>query len=202
VHTKCRFDAEAFLYFVSMSSSLPVIARELGSDESTLRRAVARGTIRASRPSPRSLELPGGELAYLRRHWKHLEALKATLRTEPSVALAVLYGSMARGDDTPQSDFDLLVAFKDRRTTAAHLGARLSDAVGRYVDVAILSVVRKSAPFLLLQALDEGRVLIDRSNAWPSLKAQRQTIARAGRRQMQLEELAAAESIQELLGGI
>ena len=183
-----------------MRSALPDIARELGSDESTLRRAVLRGTVRASRPRPRSLELPPGELAYLRRHWKDLEALKAVLRTEPNVALAVLYGSMARGDDTPASDFDVLVAFKDGRQTASGLGRRLSDAVGRHVNIAILPVVRKTAPFLMLQVVDEGRVLVDRAEMWAQLKDQREAIARAGRRDMARQERAAAASLAEILG--
>jgi predicted nucleotidyltransferase len=186
-----------------MRSALPAIAFELGSDESTLRRAVMAGTVRASRPRPRSLTLPPGELDYLRRHWTQLEALKAALRTEPSVALAVLYGSMARGDDTPDSDFDLLVAFKAGRPAAlAPLGARLSDAVSTHTDLALLPVVRRKAPFLLLQALDEGRVLVDREKLWPRLRSEREAIARAARRIMQAEEQAATQNISELLGDL
>jgi predicted nucleotidyltransferase len=106
---------------------------------------------------------------------------------------------MARGDDTADSDFDVLIAFKNEKTTAASLGARLSDAVGTHTDVAILSIVRKESPFLLLQALDEGRVLVDRESMWSRLKAQRETIARAARRHIRCEELAAAESLEEIL---
>lgn len=183
-----------------MRSALPAIASELGSDESTLRRAILSGTVRASRPRPRALELATGELDYLRGHWTQLGRLKAALRTEPSVALAVLYGSMARGDDTADSDLDVLVAFKDGRAAAASVGARLSGALDRHTDVAILPVVRKQTPLLLLRAVDEGRVLVDRRQMWRSLKAQRETIARAARRSVRRQELAVARSLEDLLG--
>ena len=53
---------------------------------------------------------------------------------------------------------------------------------------------------VLLQALDEGRVLADRDGGWPALQAQRETVGRAARRQLHRSEREAAASIRELLG--
>jgi hypothetical protein len=60
--------------------------------------------------------------------------------------------------------------------------------VRRPVDVTRLSRVRREAPFLLLQASDEGRVLVDHGGVRPELQAFRQTVARAARRQMRRYE--------------
>jgi predicted nucleotidyltransferase len=185
-----------------MASVLPAIAAQLGADERTLRRATERGTVRARRPGPRSLELAPGEIQYLRSHWDLLSALTRALRTEPNVRMAVLYGSRARGDDRRGSDIDLLVDFRDDgRASTSELGRRLAEATGAPVDVARLSRVRSEAPLLVLQALDEGRVLVDREDRWPELLRTRAAVARAARRQMSRGRRAAADSIQELLEG-
>jgi predicted nucleotidyltransferase len=184
-----------------MRSALPMIAAELGADERTLRRATTRGTVRTSRPGPRKLELPPGELAYLRSHWGLLSALTRALRTEPNVALAALYGSTARGDDRGGSDVDVLVAFRDDDSASTSaLAGRLQDAVGTSVDVARLSRVREESPLLLLQVLDEGRVLVDRNGLWSALQDEREAVARAARRQMSRSRAEAADSLAELLG--
>lgn len=177
-----------------MRSALPVVARELGADERTLRRATRRGAVRCHRPGPRKLELVEGELDYLRSHWELMSALTCALRTEPNVRLAVLYGSAARGDDRLGSDVDVLVDLRnDAPGTARGLAIRLEDALGRDVDVARLGRARERAPLLVLQALDEGRVLIDRDELWPALVRERGLIARAsGRAQMAARERAAA----------
>lgn len=163
-----------------MRSPLPAVARELGADERTLRRAAERGAVRCRRSGPRKLEFAEGELDYLRAHWGLMRALTRALRTEPSVRLAVLYGSMARGDDRRDSDVDVLVEFGgDVPGAAGCLAIRLERAVGRDVDVARLGHVRESAPLLVLQALDEGRVLVDRDGRWSSLVRERGRIAKA-----------------------
>jgi predicted nucleotidyltransferase len=163
-----------------MRSPLPTVARELGVDERTLRRAAERGAVRCRRPGPRKLEFAEGELDYLRIHWRLMRALTRALRTEPNVRLAVLYGSMARGDDRRDSDVDVLVEFGDDVPNAVRgLAMRLERAVGRDVDVTRLGRARESSPLLVLQALDEGRVLVDRDGRWPSLMRERARIAKA-----------------------
>jgi predicted nucleotidyltransferase len=184
---------------LGVASALPRIALQLDADERTLRRAVERGAVRARRPSPRALELAPGELAYLRSHWTLLSRLTQALRHEPNVELAVLYGSAARGDEHRDSDVDVLVSFRrDDSPARSRLARRLEEVVDRPVDVARFSRVRKEAPQLLLNAIDDGRVLVDRTGSWPRLRAQRETIARAARRQRRRNRQRAADSIAQL----
>jgi predicted nucleotidyltransferase len=183
-----------------MRSTLPDIAAQLGADARTLRRAAERGAVHHRRPGPRSLELVPGELSYLQSHWQLLSALTRAFRTEPNVDLAVLYGSAARGSEHARSDVDILVAFRDDadRSTAV-LARRLEKRIGITVDVASLSHVRKKSPLLLLQVVNEGRVLIDRGKNWDELRRARETIARAARRQMDRGREQVAESLTSLL---
>lgn len=155
--------------------------------------------MRAHRPRPRTLDLAPGEVEYLRGHWAVLSRLTEALRSEPTVRLAVLYGSTARGEERSDSDYDVLVDLRDEAASTSALARRLGEAVDGHVDVARLSRVRSEAPFLLLQALHEGRVLADREGVWPALQAQRETIGRAARRQLRRSEAEAAERIAELL---
>src|SRR6185312_14956473 len=96
-----------------MSAELQELAQSLQVNERTLRRAWALGTMRGERITPYKLRVPVDERVYLRRHWPTIGKLRAALRTEPNVSLAVLFGSVARGDDDEQSDVDLLVGLRD-----------------------------------------------------------------------------------------
>jgi len=176
------------------------LARELDVDGRTLRRAVADGTIRCERLSARRQHVSQDERRYAAAHWPLLSTLRRALRTEPNVRLAVLFGSVARGDDTPASDLDLLVSLReDRADAAVKLAVRIERAVGRHVDVARLNRVQATAPLLLLRALDEGRVLLDRDGEWPALKTHRSEIARRARRAHEARRQRARASIRELL---
>lgn len=178
-----------------MRSPLPALAEDLSADERTLRRAARRGTVRCRRPGPRQLELDAGELDYLRSHWELLFQLTGALRTERGVRLAVLYGSTARGDDRRDSDVDLLVDLRAAAPGAGPaLAARLEHALGRRVDVAELGRVENDAPLLLLYALDEGRVLVDRDEGWPALQRRRAAIDLAAKRAEEAERRAVEES--------
>ena len=179
---------------------LAELARELDVDARTLRRAVADGTIRCERVSARRQRVDEDERRYATKHWPLLSALRRTLRTEPNVRLSVLYGSVARGDDTPDSDLDLLVSLgEDRPDAAVKLAVRLERALGREVDVARLNRVQDTAPLLLLRALDEGRVLLDRDDEWIGLKAHRSKIARRAGHTHEARRRRAHASIRELL---
>jgi predicted nucleotidyltransferase len=179
--------------------ALQELAVDLDVEERTLRRAVSQGTLRATRSGPRRLQLASGEREYLSTHWPLLSGLRRALRTEHSVRLAVLYGSLARGDEDAGSDLDLLVSLAgDRPSAAAKLAVRLEHLCGRRVDVADLGRVETRAPLLLDRVLDEGRVLIDRDQRWRLLRERQSTIrvraSRAHRRQM----VGAARAIEEL----
>lgn len=180
--------------------ALTEAAHKLGADERTLRRAVATGTVRCHERSPRRRQLDDDELAYLSAHWDLLSDLRRALRTEPNVRLAVLYGSVARGDDREDSDADVLVSFaEDRADARIALAVRLERALGRDVDVARLNRVDRSAPLLLLQALDEGRVVLDRDDEWPSVQTRRSEIARRAERDHAARCRRAREAVRQLL---
>jgi predicted nucleotidyltransferase len=179
---------------------LAQLARELGADERTLRRAVTAGTIRCEVLGPRRRRVSDAERLYVRDHWPLLGELRQALRTEPNVRLAVLYGSLARGDENAGSDVDLLVYLReDRPEAAVKLATRLERAIGRQVDLVRLNRVEISAPLLVLQAVDEGRVVLDRDHRWQDLRLRRDDIARRARRSHAARRRRAQESVRELL---
>jgi predicted nucleotidyltransferase len=161
--------------------TLPELAAELKANDRTLRRAAEQGLLRLHRPSPRKVNVPIAERVYLRRHWNFLSDLRDALRTEPSVAFAVLFGSRARGDERGDSDVDLVVGFRtgtDRRELETRLARRLNVAV-QIVDLEHA----KAAPRLLAEVIREGRVIVDREEAWSRLTANRNRIAHAASRE-------------------
>ena len=73
-------------------------------------------------------------------HWQLLSQLRQMLRTKRGVRLAVLYGSLARGEEDPDSDLDLLVSLAgDSRLASLDFAACLQGETGRRVDVAHLA---------------------------------------------------------------
>lgn len=175
------------------------LATDLGAEERTLRRAVSQGTLRCSRSTPRRLRLAAGEREYLLGHWELLAKLRRALRTERRVELAVLYGSVARGDEDAGSDLDLLVSFAgDRASDAFELAARLQRVVGRRVDIARLERVEADAPLLLDRVLEEGRVLVDRTGRWPRLRERRRAIGARAQRSYRRQMAGAQRAIAEL----
>jgi predicted nucleotidyltransferase len=175
------------------------LAGELGADERTLRRAVADGMIRCERVSPRRRRVGEEERRYAVGHWPLLAKLRQALRTERNVRLAVVYGSVARGEDTPRSDVDVLVSLaEDRPDAAVKLAVRLEGALGRRVDVARLERVRETAPLLLLRALEEGRIVLDRDGEWARLHKRRGEVARKARRMHAARRRRARASVREL----
>ena len=181
---------------------LQELAVDLDVEERTLRRAVSQGTLRASRSGPRQLRLVSGEREYLRAHWPLLSGLRRALRTEQGVRLAVLYGSLARGDEDADSDLDLLISFaNDRPSVGVELAVRLERASGRQVDIADLERVEKRAPLLLDRVLDEGRVLVDRDGQWRMLRERRPSIRARARRAHRRQMAGANRAIEALTLG-
>lgn len=186
-------------YSRSTMGPLQELALDLGADERTLRRALAQGALRARRPGPRRLRFAAGEPDYLRQHWPLLAGLRQALRTQRVVRLAVLYGSLARGDEDADSDLDLLVsAVGDERAAEMDLIARLRSVTDRRIDVAHLNRIDDRAPLLLDRILDEGRVLIDRDGEWAGLRARRRSIHARAQRAHRKQMLAAAAAVEEL----
>jgi len=175
------------------------LAFELGAEERTLRRAVADGALRAMRPGPRRLRLAPGEQDYLRAHWHLISKLRRALRTERDIRLAVLYGSLARGDEDAGSDLDLLVSLTGDRRAAGDLARRLQDVSGRRVDISHLGRVEERAPLLLDRVIDEGRVLVDRDGQWGPVHERRRAIRARARRAHRTQMANASRAIAEIV---
>jgi predicted nucleotidyltransferase len=174
--------------------SLRQVAAELSIPERTLKRAAAEGLIRGERISPRRFRVPFGEEVYLRSHWGLLHTLRMALRTEPNVRLAVLFGSIAKGDDREDSDIDVLVVLDDPSIgRLVALTERLSRRLGR--DLQLLRLAdAESSPVLMADIVEQGRVLIDREGGWPSLREALGKWQRLARR--------VEKSLPELLDGL
>lgn len=168
--------------------SLRSLALDLELPERTVRRAAAEGLLHGERVSPHKYRTTAREREYLRRHWPLLTRLRSLLRTEPNVALAVLYGSSAVGAARTDSDVDLLVELRDddvRRL--ADISGRLSAVLGRDVQTVRLADARRS-PALLYDILAQGRVLVDRQGRWPQLKRTGARVRRDLEREPRLED--------------
>lgn len=149
--------------------SLRALARTLDIPERTLRRAAEEGLLRGERISPRRFRVSLREEDYLRRNWPLLRDLRAALRTEPSVRLAVLFGSHARGTATARSDVDLLVEIApDEIAQLTDVSGRLSARLDRDVQLVRVADAHKS-PALIRAVAEHGRVLVDRERRWPAL---------------------------------
>lgn len=163
-------------------NSLVLLAEEVGINERTLRRAVSLGTLRGSRLAPRKLQLPLDEREYVRRSWGLVATLRAALRTEQNVRFALLFGSAAAGTDRPGSDVDVLVDLRDASfERVVDLVTKLTRLVGRPVDVVELKDA-ETEPSFLAQVVADGRVLVDREDLWPGLRAREEGLRRRGSR--------------------
>jgi predicted nucleotidyltransferase len=152
------------------ADSLRSLARHLDVPERTLRRAAAEGLIHGERTSPRRFRTAMREEAYLRAHWPLLRELRDVLRTEPNVRLAILFGSQAAGTASEHSDVDLLVALVDPSASrVAELVGRLERGMRRDVQLVRLPDAEQ-APVIMADALERGRVLVDRDGRWQVLR--------------------------------
>ena len=161
----------------------------------TLRRVTAEGLVRPAR-GRRRRSLPTAELEYLRRHWEVLAAVRRVLRTERSVATAVVFGSFARGDDGPTSDIDLAVLSRGPAVMHGRLRENLSRATGRRVDLVDWDSLLQ-APEIALAVARDGRPLVDRVGAFPAIRAQRENARRRAARLQQRQW----QAIERLWGG-
>lgn len=180
-------------------TELALLAKELGVNERTLRRAVNQGTLRAVRPTPRTLNLPLLERQYVRRSWSLLSALRTALRTEQNVRFALLFGSAATGTATPTSDVDVLVDLRNPSLErVVDLSAKLTAVIGRRVDVVRLQDAEVE-PFFLADVVAEGRVLVDREDQWPRLHRREPSLRHRGSRHEARRAEAALAGIDRLL---
>jgi predicted nucleotidyltransferase len=178
-------------------AGLALLADDVGVNERTLRRAINEGSLHASRPTPRKLELGLAERQYIRRFWPLLSALRSALRTEPNVRFALLFGSAATGTATAASDLDILVRLRDPSLEhVIDLGARLERRLGRPVDLVRLEDA-ESDPAFLAHVVSQGRVLVDRDGVWPAFRPRTFAPRSRGDRRVR----AALAGIDDLLAG-
>lgn len=145
------------------------------------------------------MEMDESERVYLVGHWDLLADLSEALRCERNVRTAVLYGSVARGDEHPGSDIDVLVSLRNESPRAqADLEVKLMDATGREVQVVDLDRALSDSPRLVLHALDEARVLVDRDGAWVGLRARRRAVQAAARKQARELETELTSAVDKL----
>jgi predicted nucleotidyltransferase len=140
------------------------LARELRVAPAEVEAAAAAGTIRLSEAGGPVVE--EAERQYLLERWRLLHTLRRGV-VEHDVPLAVLFGSVARGDERPSSDVDLLVAAGGKG--AAELQRWLRAHTDRWVEVTDLAHAART-PLLLMDALQDGRVIVDRDARWPLLQ--------------------------------
>ena len=186
------------LDYIGHMTDLDAIAEDVRVSGRTLRRAAARGAVRVSRLSPRRIVVSPREHDYLRRHWPLLASLMAVLRTQSNVRLAVLFGSLARGEGGESSDVDLLVRFRGESLAArARLLELLEQAAGRPVQIVTLAEAEAS-PLLLADAVRDGRVLVDRDSDWKQLERRRPAIELDAAREGARLEREAWEALESL----
>ena len=118
------------------------------------------------------------------------------LRTEPNVSLAVLFGSVARGDDDEESDVDLLVGLRD-----PGLGNRvaLEGRLRKHTDLPLAVIAVEGAlrrPSFMVEVLRDGRVLVDRDGRWSELCAQAPSIEAQARERSRILAERAREAIE------
>jgi predicted nucleotidyltransferase len=176
------------------------LAKELDVNERTLRRAVSDGSLRATRTTPRTLRLSLAEQRYIRHAWPLISALRRALRTEHNVRLALLFGSAARGTDTPQSDVDVLVALRDASLDrVVDLEAKLTRATGRRVEIVRLEDAELQ-PAFLADVTGDGRVLVDRDGLWADFRGRGARLERQRRTGRSQETKTVLAGVDRFLG--
>lgn len=173
------------------------VADKLGVSARTVRRAVSQGTVRSG-----PLGLSPAEEGYLLRTWPLLSALRQALRNEPGLDAAILFGSVARGDDTAGSDVDLAVRFRRARPgDGPRLANRLERRVGRSVQVIDLAAAERDSAVLLSEIVRDGRPLVDRSGEWAALLGRRGEIEERALAEDDRSAARARAALAAFLGG-
>lgn len=87
-----------------------------------------------------------------------IQAKLIELCRQSDVKQLSLFGSMARGDATPQSDIDLLIEFSQRKSLLAmiNLERQFADLLGREVDLLTEAAI---SPYLRNRIKQEAKVL-------------------------------------------
>ena len=98
-----------------------------------------------------------------------VETLKRALERLPSVRLAVLYGSAAKGRFGSRSDFDVGLSLDPGSNLSGSLQVTLERITGRRVDLVVLD---EAPPLLRMEIAKTGRVLVERhAYLWAEFRA-------------------------------
>lgn len=129
----------------------------------------ARSRLYALNPRHPMARVLGQLFAAERARFEDLMAdLRDILRNIPGVQAAWLYGSVARGEDGPQSDLDIALVVKDEETTPATARAALASLEERQFirlslvdlqDADILRHIQEDAPWWQ-EVVRDARVLV------------------------------------------
>jgi len=173
------------------------IAGQLGVSARTVRRALSQGTARSG-----ARGVSPAEEGYLSRAWPLLSALRQALRTEPGLDAAILFGSVARGDDSADSDIDLAVRFRRALSGAGpRLADRLERRLGRPVQVIDLAAAERASAVLVSEIVRDGRPLVDRSGEWASLLGRAEEIEERALAEDDQSAARARAALAAFLGG-
>ena len=176
------------------------LAAGLGVSDRTLRRAISDGSLRATRPTSRTLRVSVAEQRYIRHAWPLISTLRQGLRTEHNVRFALLFGSAARGTDGPQSDADIVVALRDASLDrVVDLEVKLSRLTGRRVDIVRLEDAEHQ-PGFFADVTGDGRVLVDRDGLWATLRDRGSRLRRKDRAGRSREARSALAGVDRFLG--
>jgi len=98
-----------------------------------------------------------------------VERLKDRLVGLPAVRLAVVFGSVARGDERPGSDVDVAVRLDtDSSALRQEVEVELGRAAGRELDIVFLD---EAPPLLRFEIATDGVVLVERQpHAWADFR--------------------------------
>jgi len=93
-----------------------------------------------------------------------VEPLRASLLDTAGVVTAYLFGSMARGDGSAESDVDVAILLDHQQQPSLEsmpldLEARLERLLGRPVQIVVLN---RASPDLVHRVLRDGQILVDR----------------------------------------
>ncbi len=93
-----------------------------------------------------------------------VEPLRAALLDTAGVVTAYLFGSMARGDGSAESDVDVAILLDHQQQPSLEsmpldLEARLERLLGRPVQIVVLN---RASPDLVHRVLRDGQILVDR----------------------------------------
>jgi predicted nucleotidyltransferase len=101
-----------------------------------------------------------------------IEALRATLESDPRIAYAIVFGSGAKGTAHPESDVDVAVGLGGAPPLdlidLGALAAKLESAVGRRVDLVLLD---EAPPGLAYRVFRDGLAIVARDK--PALAGRR-----------------------------